>query len=282
MDGTVIELQQDDGPVMSGTMLHATEDISRFFEEYEDRLPVFLGQSLAEHAGAWVALNRKDRWLQWRRAAIAASLDRVPGRRIPSAFSRISGEEPTKIEEFCRAQRIGLEYLSRLSRTYRTFNQPLDPGIKELLADPFFSFKHFLIAATIADNSGVTPTAALQQARKHKWSANELARWLTANRNILLIDDEAKPLDPAKDDDDVQFHWRQVRSMSKKAEPLQSPAGTFPLSWLLTRQQSAPFYRQLRDLRAVFGTTSDKDTMLAAIARAAAEWVESRAAEEVA
>src|SRR5688572_12616933 len=109
--------------VVCRTFFDATEEISLFFEETADCLPAFRGESLDECFAVYQALSRKDFWTQWRRASVAAGLDRKCGQR--------SGER-TPILDFCRANGIGPAYLSRLARTYRTFNQrPLDPGIIE-------------------------------------------------------------------------------------------------------------------------------------------------------
>jgi hypothetical protein len=256
-----VDYQQ--GPVLAAALFHSTENVACLFAEDDDRLPTFLGQSYPEHTAAWRALDRKVKWAFWRKAAIAAALERMPGQR--------SG--PTPIQRFCSELHIGPVYVSRLARTYRVFDQaPLSPGIKTLLDDPRISFKHFMIAA----NAAVIPKVALMEARDLGWSANEFARVLAARKNRTLIDaDTGAPILHADDDDDpAETNWR---NLPERAVPVGRPK-TREWKFLLTAKEHAVLARRVKALSAVLGTSSDLETVLAIVRRAHSEWVEGRTA----
>jgi len=252
--------RSEEQPALSETLFGATDDVSQFFDEGEGRLPVFLGGTLHEHTEVWRALNRKDLWVNWRKAAIAASLVRASGQR----------EGQTPIQEFARAIGVGPEHVSRLAATYRAFDQPDDPEITRLLADSTFSFKAFLVAATMGPRFGVQPSVALRTAKAEDWSANELARWLAKRKRVVVIDEENRPIAPADDDDDLEVVWRGMPGRVPR------PPATRVIPVPLTERQEG----LVRALAEALGTDESDHalTLLAVVERAAVEWVEDPAA----
>jgi hypothetical protein len=209
--------------------------------------PVFSGESLTDYVNAWLAASREDQRLKWHQAAIAAKLVRANGQRTDS------GRGPTLLQEFCGRVLIGPEYVSRLARTYRAFDRPDDPGIKKLLSEPRLTFKHFLIAATCYSKG---PKEALEEALCFGWSANQMQRMVTERR--VKFDEGVG--NPARDDDDLQHE--------RLPEPTTRVPGTKRLSFVLTKRQCREFVRQIHELRAAMGKTSDVGTLLAVVEQA--------------
>jgi hypothetical protein len=218
-------------------------DIAHLFVQAEGRLPAFRGEGL-NYEKAWRAASGVERRGQWLKAAIASRLERAAGQ---------CGDGPTQLQKFARCVGIGPNYVSRLATTHRAFDRPDDPGITRLLADGWFSFKHFLIAATCAPD----PTAALVEARHHKWSANELARVLASRRHALPIEPQA---DPTHDDDDVH-----VERLPARLTQASLPRGMREVRFLMTKAQYKEFEQHVRELGRAIGATTDLQVVLFAV-----------------
>jgi prophage regulatory protein len=241
-------------PVLTRTLFEGTDDVSSFYEEREGRLPRYLG-SLEECGAVWQALNRKDKWTNLRRGAIAAKLERAHGQRTDR------GRGLTPIQQFCREQNIGPEYVSRLARTYRAFDQPDDPEIMKLIADPRLTFKHLFIAATCSKS----PKNMLVMALHPGWSANQMLRW-TKERNGEF-DQEIS--NPACDDLDLQ-----VERLPEYPRPATRVPGTKEVSFRgLTADEYERAITKFRELRAVMRHENNTATFLAMVDRLHAELV---------
>jgi hypothetical protein len=259
-----------DEPVISRTFtdFDMMTDISLFFDEAEDRLPAFRGESIDECLAVFAALDRKVFWAQWRRAAIASTLERRAGQR---------SREITPIKAFCEKNGIEPATLSRLARTYRAFDQrPLDPRIKELLKSPVLKFKHWMIAASCSIN----PPVALREAHEQGWTTTQFEVFIASQKNLRLVDPKTGNDVKATDDDgDVDVDTtsglpeRPVKSTARPTDTCQLISG------LVTRKQFRIFSDQVRDLRAALGTEGHLATVLAAVDRLHAELVGSRKTE---
>jgi hypothetical protein len=181
MQGSIHVHRKVEGVRMTEAISQTTYALTLFTDQ-ED-LPVFRGESFEDHVDAWQALDLLSTRHQWAQAAIASSLERKSGTRTD-----VTGGK-TDIQRFCREVKISTGYFSRLVKTYRTFAEPLDPSVKQLISESPLHFKHFVVAANGADD----PVAAVVQAHDQNWSANELVVQLRAFRRSKKTQ-EANPL----------------------------------------------------------------------------------------
>lgn len=245
--------------------MNAITDVSAYFDtalEIPGTLPLYTGD-VNDAVLVWRALHGKKLWVQWREAAIAASIARECGQRTDR------GRGPTRIQQFCADAPIGASHFSRLVRTHTVFDGLLATGSKpslvELLQDQTLRFKHFLVAA----NYAVLPVEALLEARMHRLSANELGKWIAGRKSRQLIDANGEKVVAADEDDDSDFEWR----LPTRDTPRRPPA----IRLDMTTREHRQFVSQLRALSAAYGTVHDTDTLLLAVARAFE--LESKASE---
>ena len=238
----------------------STDIVCRYFDEPENRVPVFKGQSYQEHQACWEMLGRIDLSTQFRRAAIAASLGQFKGQRTDC------GRGPTPIQQFADEQRIGTDHLGRLAKTHRVFHELDDPEIGTLIADPFFSFKHFMVAATCS----VLVKVDLKEAKQRNWSATDFAMMLAARRKRELLDANGMKLNPAANEDNDPDVTHELPERRAKVV---GPPGSTTYKLLLTKTQRSHLSLLLQGLSRHLGTTSDMETMLKALEIAHRDWV---------
>ena len=247
-------------PVTSGTLFPGTENVSQFFIERDDQLPECKCESLCEFHEAWAALHGRDMVNRWKQAALAFSLKRCHGQRN----DRRDGSTP--ISRFCDAVHITPAYLSRLSRTFRVFNEPVGPEKKRLLNYPGFSFKTFVVA------SGTPlPWVTLMEARDQNWNATELSTVLTARSKKILLDSATgSTVNPEDDDHDADVtNLPNLPEGQTKSKP---PRNTQRVVLMLTSKEKAVLARRLRDLSLLMNTNTDMYTLSAIVEKAHREW----------
>jgi len=245
------------------------ENVEGFFDEEDNSLPTFNGDSFAAHVECFATLARRDKWAHWRQCAIAASLARQFGQRTDLD----NGE--TLIQQFCRLARIGESHFSRLVRTFRTFAGPLAPGRKELVEDDRLSFKHLLVAA----NHDVQPFIALREAVDCGWSANQLLRMLAMRKCRELLDADGAPTRPTDDNHDADEVWQNAPTPYREA--MAKPPRTTRFVLTLTERERRELGQHLRAVAGILGTASDSETFLAMAKKAAAEWAPGTTAAAV-
>jgi hypothetical protein len=216
----------------------------------------FNGTSVDDHVVAWQRLNRADKWMHWRQAAVCASLARASGRRT----DRTGGE--TDIQEFCRRTVISAQHFSRMAKTYTVFSEPLATGDHRLFDDDTLSFKHYLVAA----NYSALPEVAIIEAQQMKWTANDLARAIKLRKGQALVDYDGSTIGPEEDDDQPDVGWKD-RTSERAA-----PRGLRPVRLVFTVLEYKVFAAHMRTLASLLGTTGITATILATVKRASEEW----------
>jgi len=255
--------------------MNAITDVANFFDVQSGALPVFTGTE-ADALPVWRALNATDRDVQWRKAAIAATLERASGSRTDC------GAALTPIQSFCLQAHIGTSTCSRWAKTYRVYDtllddlraKPLDPGVKRslpgLLADDRLYFKHFHIGA----NYCPLPVEALIEARDNGLSANTMFRY--AVRRMKQQHLLAEAADVRNDDDDPDSTGQVPTRDEARAKQAQR---TVRLT--LSTEQHRTFDSQVAALGAAFGTADVSATVAMAVARAFAS-IQEQAGEAAA
>jgi hypothetical protein len=231
----------------------ASADVANFFDVH-GQLPVWTGTE-ADMLPVWRAIDKRSTRDQWLRAAIAATLERAHGTRTDC------GAPPTAKQQFCLQARIGVEYCSRLAKTWRSARELLDTGVKkslpQLLADETLSFKHHFVAF----NYCALPVEALIEARDNGLSANTMFRYAVRRSKQQRLLGEAA--DVRNDDDDPESTG-QVPTRDEAA----AKHDTRRVQLEMSAEQHRVFDSQVAALAKAFGTTQLSDTVAMAVARA--------------